>query len=193
MASGSASGAASAAASGPGEKKSSGMGFFRELRRRSKAGFHSKPASRAPTVPVPVHVHASPSPSLPSSSAGESLVNGGSSPSGVLVNGNGNININGNINGNGNGNVNGNGNINGISKTSTADSSVHSSSGNTPPPSIKPSLLSSGHLPYQSKSEGWLPPPPQRTVPISSQSCRNSMLVRIILIVVIAVIAVIAG
>ncbi|EZF80742.1 hypothetical protein H110_07635, partial [Trichophyton rubrum MR1448] len=50
------------------------------------------------------------------------------------------------------------------------------SSGNTPPPSIKPSLLSSGHLPYQSKSEGWLPPPPQRTVPISSQSCRNSML-----------------
>ncbi|KDB20336.1 hypothetical protein H109_07702, partial [Trichophyton interdigitale MR816] len=154
----------SGSASGAGEKK---MGFFRELRRRSKAGFHSKPASSRAGAAAG-RTHASPAPSLPSSSAGESLVNGNSSSS----NGNGIAN---GILVNGSNSVNGNGNFN-VSKTSTADSSVHSSSGNTPPPSIKPSLLSSGHLPYQSKSEGWLPPPPQRTVPISSQSCRNSML-----------------
>ncbi|EFQ98252.1 hypothetical protein MGYG_01287 [Nannizzia gypsea CBS 118893] len=157
-----------------GEKKSSGMGFFKELRRRSKAGFHSsKPAPRAAAA------KASPCPSLPTSSAGESIVNGcgGVDNAGVGANVNGHQ-LNGQLHVNGNGHANGNcnGNGNGISKTSTAESSAHSSSGNTPPPSIKPAMLSSSHLPYLSKSEGWLPPPPQRTVPISSQSCRNSML-----------------
>ncbi|KAK2865364.1 hypothetical protein FQN49_003651 [Arthroderma sp. PD_2] len=135
--------------------KPSGMSFFKELRRRSKAGFHSKPATVEP-----------PCPSLPTSSAGESVANGSGSGSGS---GSGLENGNGHLNGHANGHTNGNG----IAKSSTTDSSVHSTN-NTPPPSIKPDL-SSSHLPYLSKSEGWLPPPPQRTVPISSQSCRNSI------------------
>ncbi|KAM5487139.1 hypothetical protein McanMca71_000289 [Microsporum canis] len=132
-----------------GEKnKSSGMTFFKELRRRSRASFQTKPVVKVTTA-----TSTTPCPSLPSSSAGESSVNGNASLD--------------------NGHRNGQTNGNGMSKASTTDSSVHSP-GNTPPPSIKPTL-SSGHLPYLSKSEGWLPQPPQRTVPITSQSCRNSM------------------
>ncbi|KAF3491469.1 uncharacterized protein GIQ15_00986 [Arthroderma uncinatum] len=141
-------------ASGDKSKLSSGMTFFKELRRRSKAGFHSKPAAVDP-----------PCLSLPTSSAGESDING----CGGLENGNGHLNGHTNCNGNGNGSANGNG----IAKSSTTDSSVHSTN-NTPPPSIKRDL-SSNHLPYLSKSEGWLPPPTQRNLPIATQSCRNSI------------------
>lgn len=58
---------------------------------------------------------------------------------------------------------------------SATDSSSHSSN-NTPPPSLKPSQ-SSSHLPFTSRSDSWLSPPPQRPVPITSQSNRNSVVV----------------